>query len=148
MWWGRACLRMCGMWSTEPCAPATPRAIACRPEDVLDHASYQRHFLRTAARLLRDGGEMVYSTCTLTAEARGGGGPARRGVRVDRGRVDVLSISPDRPQTWTLDRPQDLTPHRPSQIDPRSSLGLDRQQADTELVPRPGSSREAPQIRP
>jgi len=37
-------------------------------QDVLDHASYQRHFMRTATRLLRVGGEMVYSTCTLTAE--------------------------------------------------------------------------------
>eukprot|EP00928_Gymnodinium_smaydae_P052938 TRINITY_DN37055_c0_g1_i1.p1 TRINITY_DN37055_c0_g1~~TRINITY_DN37055_c0_g1_i1.p1 ORF type:complete len:636 (+),score=91.34 TRINITY_DN37055_c0_g1_i1:91-1998(+) len=36
--------------------------------DVQDHAAYQRHFLRTAADLLRPGGEMVYSTCTLSAE--------------------------------------------------------------------------------
>lgn len=36
--------------------------------DVRDHAGYQQHFLRTAARLLRPGGELVYSTCTLTPE--------------------------------------------------------------------------------
>lgn len=35
-------------------------------EEVRAHAEYQRHFLRTAARLLRPGGELVYSTCTLT----------------------------------------------------------------------------------
>eukprot|EP00427_Karlodinium_veneficum_P036656 CAMPEP_0169281026 /NCGR_PEP_ID=MMETSP1016-20121227/55982_1 /TAXON_ID=342587 /ORGANISM="Karlodinium micrum, Strain CCMP2283" /LENGTH=598 /DNA_ID=CAMNT_0009369513 /DNA_START=18 /DNA_END=1811 /DNA_ORIENTATION=+ len=36
--------------------------------DVRDHAGYQRQFLRTAASLLRHGGELVYSTCTLTPE--------------------------------------------------------------------------------
>jgi len=36
--------------------------------EVVDHAEYQRHFLRTASRLLRPGGTLVYSTCTLTAE--------------------------------------------------------------------------------
>jgi hypothetical protein len=36
--------------------------------EVCDHAEYQRHFLRTASHLLRTGGTLVYSTCTLTAE--------------------------------------------------------------------------------
>merc|ERR1740121_3477848 len=36
--------------------------------DVRGHAEYQRHFLRTAVALLRPGGELVYSTCTLTVE--------------------------------------------------------------------------------
>jgi len=34
--------------------------------DIQDHADYQRHFLRSAAQLLRVGGELVYSTCTVT----------------------------------------------------------------------------------
>ncbi|CAE7684884.1 Nsun6, partial [Symbiodinium pilosum] len=37
-------------------------------EEVRSHADYQKQFLRTAVRLLAEGGEMVYSTCTLTPE--------------------------------------------------------------------------------
>merc|ERR1740129_1929313 len=36
--------------------------------EVRDHAEYQRQFLRTAAQLLRPGGHLVYSTCTLMPE--------------------------------------------------------------------------------
>eukprot|EP00438_Fugacium_kawagutii_P032293 Skav203503 [mRNA] locus=scaffold2089:157746:158660:- [translate_table: standard] len=36
--------------------------------EIQSHADYQRHFLRTASRLLMPGGELVYSTCTLTPQ--------------------------------------------------------------------------------
>ena len=35
-------------------------------QDIQSHAEYQRQFLHTASKLLRPGGELVYSTCTLT----------------------------------------------------------------------------------
>ena len=36
--------------------------------EVESHADYQRQFLHTASKLLKEGGEMVYSTCTLTPQ--------------------------------------------------------------------------------
>merc|ERR1719428_1320443 len=47
-------------------AGGLPRSVgAC---SAARRQEYQRHFLRTASRLLRPGGTLVYSTCTLTAE--------------------------------------------------------------------------------
>ena len=37
-------------------------------EEIQSHADYQRQFLCTASRLLIPGGELVYSTCTLTPQ--------------------------------------------------------------------------------
>lgn len=36
--------------------------------EIQSHADYQRQFLSTASRLLSPGGELVYSTCTLTPQ--------------------------------------------------------------------------------
>ncbi|RLG77171.1 MAG: 16S rRNA methyltransferase, partial [Thermoprotei archaeon] len=37
-------------------------------EDVINAAAYQEQFLRTASRILKRGGVLVYSTCTVTHE--------------------------------------------------------------------------------
>jgi 16S rRNA (cytosine967-C5)-methyltransferase len=35
-------------------------------EEVNGCTKYQKQFLKTASRIVRDGGSVVYSTCTLT----------------------------------------------------------------------------------
>ncbi len=37
-------------------------------DDVLNHSLYQRQFIKVAYRLLKPGGVLVYSTCTITIE--------------------------------------------------------------------------------
>ena len=98
-------------WSTRP-APESGaggatrmRAGGSRPRDAAELVALQRRLLRSAARLLRPGGRLLYAVCTwlpretpraVPLAARGGAGSARRSARRSLGPGACRASAPRR----------------------------------------------------
>eukprot|EP00397_Hematodinium_sp_SG-2012_P029592 GEMP01031280.1.p1 GENE.GEMP01031280.1~~GEMP01031280.1.p1 ORF type:complete len:574 (-),score=142.37 GEMP01031280.1:304-2025(-) len=73
-------------------------------EDVDQTSTYQRQFLRQAFRLLKPGGDLLYSTCTLTAdENERNVAWALEHLQCDSFRLEVVSTGLEHPKLWGLE---------------------------------------------